>query len=166
MRNKKKIVCLVLAGLLAFNPMQIRAEQYEDTYLSDELIQICETAEKVYGIDAQLLEALIETESSGNLRAVGKYGDCVGICQLNPKYMKSFAKNVIGNDPVDWYDPEIQIFTCCEYLNYLKDLLDAEGDVMLVLEGYNKGPENINGYGKYSKSITERAFEITMAQEQ
>lgn len=167
---KKVITFLMTASLVIGAGTSVNAKlnvngPFEDTYLSEELVQICENAERVYSIDAELLEALIETESSGKQYAVNKAGDCIGYCQLNPKYMKSFTKRFMGNDSFDWYDPEIQVYTCCEYLNYLKDLDVTEGDIYLVLQAYNCGPENITGQSKYADKITERAYEITMANE-
>lgn len=167
MKRKISVLCLIAIAIATLSPIKAKADDYKDTYLSEEIVKTCEAAERVYGIDAQLLEALIETESSGRQYAVNKYGDCIGLCQLNPKYMKEFVKNVIGNDSFDWYDIEIQVFTCCEYLNYLKDLECTEGDIMLVLQAYNEGPEAVReGCSNYALKITKRAFEITMAQEE
>lgn len=84
-----------------------------------------------YGIPADLIASVIQTESSGNPRAESGTGP-VGLMQVS----KAVAKDY-GYDPQDRYDPakNIEMGT-----RYLADNLRAfQGNVPKALLGYNQG---------------------------
>ena len=146
------------------------AEIPQDTFLSEDIVRICETAQEKYHIAAPLLEALIETESSGKQYA--KSSSSVGLCQLNVKYQRDLALETMGLSEVDLYDKETNIFTACAYLLELIEELDGDGEPYKVLRAYNMGPENsrvtysnVIDYGKYANAVMDRAHEITQAQD-
>ena len=62
----------------------------EDTWLSPEIQGYCEEIGEEYSICPELLEALIETESSGNPQAT--CGNCRGLMQVNPDIHKDRMK--------------------------------------------------------------------------
>lgn len=172
-RLVKTMFSIAVIGTLIFASQTYKAEELQepqDTYLSDDIIAICERAQDMYNISAPLLEALIETESSG--RQYAKTDTSVGLCQLNVKYQYALATEVIGGGVVDMYDPQTNIFTACAYINILRNELDADGEPMQVLKAYNEGPEharltywNVIDYGEYANKVITRADEITRAQE-
>lgn len=165
----KGLVIVFIIGLLLCIPQVCSGAEYpQDTYLSEDIIRICETAQEKYNIAAPLLEALIETESSG--RQYAHTDSSVGLCQLNVKYQYSLAMAEFGD--VDLYDPETNVFTACLYLIQLIEELDAEGEPYQVLKAYNAGPENsrnvyanVIDYGAYANKVMDRAHEITTAQD-
>lgn len=55
-----------------------------------------EMAGRKYGIEPQLLRAVISVESHGNPAAVGGVGE-VGLMQLNPRSFKQPSFNVVSN---------------------------------------------------------------------
>lgn len=163
------LAAFIVGGLLCI-PRACKAAEPEDTYLSAEIVTICENAQEKYNIAAPLLEALIETESSGKQYA--KTDTSVGYCQLNVKYQYALALSEMGTSSVDLYDAETNIYTACAYINQLIEELDAEGEPLQVLRAYNRGPENAKNkytnvfeYGDYANKVLNRADEITRAQE-
>lgn len=175
MKNKRLVgfiisFCALLCAITVF-PIHCKgAEIPQDTYLSDETVTICEIAQEKYHIAAPLLEALIETESSG--RQYAKSSSSVGLCQLNVKYQRDLALETMGLSEVDLFDMETNIFTACAYLLQLIEELDADGEPYQVLRAYNMGPENskvtyanVIDYGKYANTVMDRAHEITLAQD-
>lgn len=159
------------ALILCAYPQNCKCSEYpRDTYLSEDIIRICENAQEKYHIAAPLLEALIETESSGKQYA--KSSSSVGLCQLNVKYQLPLAQWTMGTSDVDLYDKETNVFTACAYLLQLIEELDAEGEPYKVLKAYNAGPENskvtyanVIDYGTYANTVMDRAHEITQAQD-
>lgn len=120
-----------------------------DTYICEEYQNLCEAAEKEYGISAELLEALIETESSGQSDVVG--GTCIGLCQLNSCYFSG-----------DLYDPETNIRLASEYLI---SLTEEYVDMAAVLMRYH-GEKNVKErartgkISRYARTILKRKSEL------
>lgn len=131
---------LILVSILAL-PVEAG---YADTYIPESQIRLCEQYGKAYGICPELLEALIETESSGQMSA--RNGSCYGICQINGA--------VHGYS----YDTEKkQIQKACELL------LGYECEVDLALSYYNgqKHPH----YEGYTEKVLNRAHELEVIHE-
>ena len=173
MKNIGRVGLLFLFCAIFFCafPQNCKCSEYpQDTYLPEDIIRICENAQEKYHIAAPLLEALIETESSGKQYA--KTDTSVGLCQLNVKYQYALALSEMGTSSVDLYDMETNVFTACAYINQLVNELDAEGEPYKVLKAYNAGPENskttyanVIDYGTYANKVMDRAHEITQAQD-
>ena len=93
---------------------------------------IKEAGEK-YGVDASLVKAVVQAESSGNPRAVSHTG-AQGLMQLMPKT----ATELGVNDP---FDPAQNIMGGTRYLRQLMDRY--QGDRKLALAAYNWGMGNV-----------------------
>lgn len=131
---------LILVSILAV-PVEAC---YGDTYIPESQIRLCEQYGKAYGICPELLEALIETESSGQMSA--RNGSCYGICQINGA-VHGYA-----------YDTEEkQIQKACELL------IGYNCEVDLALSYYNgqKHPH----YDGYVEKVLNRAHELEIIHE-
>jgi hypothetical protein len=82
------------------------------------------------GIDARLVQALMQAESGYNPRAVSRKG-AIGLMQLMPGTARELAVR-------DAFDPEQNIRGGIAYLRQMLDLFDGRLD--LALAAYNAGP--------------------------
>lgn len=97
----------------------------------DGLIQ---TAAQQSGLDAALIKAVIQAESSCRTDAVSSAG-AQGLMQLMPSTAASLG---VTNS----FDPAENI---AGGTKYLRSLIDRFGDVRLALAAYNTGPNRISG---------------------
>lgn len=89
-----------------------------------------------YGLDPELVRAVIKVESNYNPKAVSPKG-AIGLMQLLP----STAKLMGVKDP---YNIEENIYGGCKYLKILME--EFSGDLKLALAAYNAGKERVIQY--------------------
>ncbi len=94
-------------------------------------------AATTYGVDVDLIRAVIRAESNFNPRAKSPVG-AQGLMQLMPALQQDF-----GID--DAFDPRQNVMGGVRYLRKLLDL--HGGNVALALASYNAGPGNVARYG-------------------
>jgi soluble lytic murein transglycosylase-like protein len=99
---------------------------------------IIEEASKLYGVSADLLRAVIATESNFDPRAKSSAG-ARGLMQLTPVTLRQIGMKI---DP---FDPQQNIFAGAKYLGLLLDRFD--GNVSLALASYNAGPTAVRRHG-------------------
>ena len=134
---KKRLLSALLVGLMAVPLLLIEpiSAKEQDTWIDDEYVEYIEQVCSEKYLCPELVEALIESESSGQADVVSS-GGCVGLMQLNPKYFEG--------DLLNWKH-NIDLGT-----DYLIELFEEYGDLEVVLTAYNCGE-----YSKITKSAIE-----------
>jgi soluble lytic murein transglycosylase-like protein len=99
--------------------------------------QLIEAAAARHGLSADLLHAVIRTESAYQPNAKSHAGAC-GLMQLMPGTAARFKVR-------DIWDPAQNIQGGAAYLRFLIDLF--EGDLQLALAGYNAGENAVKRHG-------------------
>jgi soluble lytic murein transglycosylase-like protein len=95
-------------------------------------------ASRTYGIDPNLVKAVIATESNFNPQAVSPKG-ARGLMQLMPSTARRFGVENI-------HDPQENIQGGVQYLRHLLDLFG--GDLVLALAAYNAGEGIVQSLGR------------------
>jgi len=119
------LIILLIMTILAFAPPKAAGGEIDSAVAM---------YSKKYGVDASLVRAIIQIESSGNPNAVGRLGE-IGLMQLRPE-MHSCAS----------FEIERNIRCGVRYLAYIKDRHKARHPTAWFVY-YNVGP--------YNKRVTE-----------
>lgn len=118
-------------------------KKVDATHAYDDLIR---EASQTYDIPFAFIKAVIKIESNFNPRAVSRVG-AMGLMQLMP----ATAKHMGVENP---FDPRQNILGGTRYLRRLADKYD--GDINLILSGYNAGPGNVSRAGGIPFEETQR----------
>ncbi len=121
--------------------------------LSPEVNAYCEQAAAEFGIDSNILKALVYTESKGNVGA--RNGCYIGLTQLNPSNF-SAAIATLGADPNDAY----QNVRICAYM--LSGWMAKYGNQYIALDCWHQGEGSAAAANRvdgtnYSRTICENA---------
>ena len=111
------------------NPAEVR--------LLPHLESVIQPAAAKYGLDPNLVAAVIWAESSGDPNAVSKKG-AQGLMQLMPATARELG---VGNV----LDPGQNVDGGSHYLRRMLD--EHDGDLSLALAAYNAGPDAVRKYG-------------------
>lgn len=153
----RKLMILAVA-ITAFmsTPIATSAESQE-TYISEEIQSYCAEIGEEYGVCPELLQAMIEAESSGNPKAVN--GNCKGLMQVSQKWHYDRMERLGVSD---LYDPYGNILVATDYL---VELFEKHGDLPLVLDIYNGNSKAYQNYengtlSAYAEKIINRSYEL------
>lgn len=150
----KRAIATVLLMAAVLAPVTTASAE-NDTWISEEAQEQCITYGEEYGICPELLMAIIEQESSGQVYA--ENGSCKGLMQVSEKWHKERMDKLNA----DIYEDNVLIGT-----DYLAELFAENEDVYWVLMAYNGGIEYANRmyeeekYSKYAVSIANRSAEL------
>ena len=153
----KKILTVFFPILMAVQfPMTVTSQE-ADTWLSEDVQSYCEEIGEEYGICPEFLEAIIETESSG--QADAENGGCKGLMQISEKWHRDRMKRLGVTDIYDTYG-NILVGT-----DYLAELFEEYGEASLVLDLYHGDSRAQNNYEngillEYAAKILERSAEL------
>ncbi len=111
----------------------IRYQHLHDLPFGEEIRRAAEG----HGVDALLVAAIVEAESSFDPCAISRRG-AVGLMQVMPATAGGAALDRLT-------DPAVNVGLGTGYLRHLLDLY--EGDLELALAAYNAGPANVRRYG-------------------
>lgn len=105
--------------------------------LGDAIHPIVQHFSQVYGLDKNLVYAVIRAESNGDPKAVSHAG-ARGLMQLMPGTAKDMGVT-------DIFDPAENVAGGTQYLAKMLELFN--GNVTLALAAYNAGPETVKRHG-------------------
>lgn len=94
-----------------------------------------EHAAQIYGLEPRLVYSVLQHESQGNPNAVSSAG-ALGLGQIMPDTGRDYGVK----NPMDLFNPKINIYTTSEILAYLTEKF---GDTEHVLAAYNAGEGRI-----------------------
>lgn len=114
--------------------------------------QLLREAARKYRLPMTLLQAVLETESAGNPRAVSTAG-AEGLMQLIPKTQTRMGV-------ADPFDPRENIFGGARYLRELGDRFDE--NTVLMIAGYHAGERAVEAAGFRVPNIATTRQYVTM----
>ena len=133
--------------------------EIRDTWISDEYVEYIIEISNKYSVQPELIEAIIERESSGVSTATNK--SCKGLMQVNSVIHK---KRMISLGVSDIYDPYSNILVGVDLFTEIAEKYD---DVAAALMHYH-GERNVESkldrghLSKYASDILERSHELEM----
>ncbi len=97
----------------------------------------------MYNLDKYLVMSIIKAESNFNEKATSSK-DAKGLMQITPSTGEWIAEqmNLVEFSPDKLYDPELNIFMGCWYLDNLRK--EFHENYVLILSAYNAGRGNVN----------------------
>ena len=107
-----------------------------------------------YGVDYEMVKAVIQTESDWNHKAVSTSG-AIGLMQVLP----STAKSEFNTPKQDLFDPYVNVTVGIKYLSKLNEQFD---DLDATLTAYSHGPTVTK---KYSDSYISNNFYVKRVQD-
>lgn len=150
------LIMLMIAALLIVWSITVEAERNQ----LEEWRDYIEIVAEEYGVCPEIVEAVIERESSWRPDAVN--GSCIGLMQINPEFHADRMERLGIEDLLDPYD-NILVGT-----DFLAELFRTYGDPYAVLMYYNAGYDGLRDWraGKhsdYAVEVADRAAELERA---
>lgn len=150
---RKAVMTLMIVAITFASPCCLSAGETYNGY--------CDEIGAEYNICPELLEAIIEAESSGNPNAVGADGD-IGLMQVVKRWHTDRMKRL---GVYDLKDPYGNILVATDYL---AELFEKYEDVGTVLMEYNGTPNSqskgmAGDYTEYALSVMERSYDLERA---
>lgn len=138
-----KSIAACVAGVLIGAYSHINAEARQ-TYISDEIVEICDKYGQEYDVDKYLIIAIIECESSGRPSAVSANGQYIGLMQLNKDTF-----------PGDLYDADNNVNQGTKYIDTLRTRHNVN-----ALDAYSYFCGEAGRRGYYTQKLINHYFEL------
>lgn len=138
--------------------VEINTSNIKETYLSQEIQDVCAEIGNMYGICSEFLMAIIEAESSGNPNAVN--GGCKGLMQIYEKYHLDRMKR-LGVKNI--FDIRGNILVGVDYLAELFEKYVDPAMVLMVYNGDSRANDYWNGNGElsaYANKVLTRSADL------
>lgn len=132
---------IVIALIALFSHIKTEARE---TYISEEIQEICDKYGKEYDVDKYLLFAIIECESSGRTSAVSSNGQYIGLMQLNKDTFTG-----------DLYDAENNVMQGTKYIDTLRTRHNVN-----ALDAYSYFCGEAGRRGYYTRKVLNHYFEL------
>jgi len=134
------LVCVVLALVGFLGGRATGAPPGADPYA-----QTIREWARAYNVNADLVAAVVEAESSGRPRAVSPAG-ALGLMQLMPATAAEIARELGLDEPTreDLFEPEVNIRFGVYYLSKLRERFGDERE--LVIAAYHAGPTRVDAW--------------------
>jgi soluble lytic murein transglycosylase-like protein len=113
-----------------------------------EMVQLADSWAVHFGIEKELVHAVIEAESAWNPNAVSAVG-AAGLMQLMPATAATFG---VSNR----FDAAENIRGGVAYLAWLRD--ECDGDLRLIIASYNAGFARVRRLGLKFQSVAVRSY--------
>lgn len=132
----------------------------EESFIREEYQEYAREIAQDYGLDANILIAMIEAESSGRRKVVSSAG-CIGLMQISPKWHADRMAELKVDDLEDAYG---NILVGADYFT---ELYEKYEDIYTALMCYNEGEYSgaveraeRGEYSKYAEKIVARCQEL------
>lgn len=145
-KSKTKIsVLIIFSAAVLFIACSVTAKTALKVFYPMKYTEFVEKYSAEYGVEPELVYAVIKTESSFNPDAVS-HADAVGLTQITPETFE-WIKTKLGeeNENLSLSDPEISIKYGAFFLGYL---VDEFGNTDTALAAYHAGRGRVNGWLK------------------
>ena len=151
------LTIIAILGLVLASAIEADAKFYKQAGIDPEYVSICDEVGKEYGISPELLEAIIERESGGDVTAHD--ATCHGLMGISAYWNRDRMKRL---GITDIYDPKSNITLGADIL---LELFEEYEDPYTVLMHYNGSSHTdarveAGDYSDYALWVTERAREL------
>lgn len=153
-------VVIIILSAVSKDKVQAETEPKTNIILPTIEVDIMQMIADHFGLDKELIQAIVQVESGGDPKAVGDNGNSIGLMQIQPKWHKRRMARY-GFTEKDLYSPICNLIVGCDYL---KECMDMGNGTDFALMMYNGGMEE--AYRNYrSGTVTEYVKKVREAME-
>lgn len=154
---KRNFLIFLLPIIIALLTIANVGASSRDTYLPENVQEICVKYGEEYCICPELLMAIVETESSGKQYA--ENSGCKGLMQIYEKYHGDRMEKL---NVTDIYDADGNVHVAADYLAELFEQYEDAGTVLMVYHGEKDAVTRARRglVSEYAKKILERSAEL------
>lgn len=139
----KSIIIIIISAAVLFSAFTVTGKTVMKTLYPMKYTEYVEKYSEEYGVDPELVYAVIKTESSFNPDAVS-YAAAEGLTQIIPETF-DWLKMKLGeeNKNLSLFDPETSIKYGAYFLSWL---IDEYENTDTAIAAYHAGVGNVNGW--------------------